>query len=293
MKKVLVLSLALILLLGITGHGTSSYFSDTETSTGNTFTAWVEECVCYGFNVSDFKGNDRRIFTYDVPDSSASFIGFFDLDADNGHPSGVASFADSIYVLDQSDKQVYQYDCCGTLLEVSGELLPSAGNSIANPVGLAIDGDELWVVSANDKMIYLYSLSAAFSGSGDPVRSDGNREITLVDANTGAAGLAIDSTYLYVVDYDNPSKETRFYRYLKADGSVTVSKVLLEKNTNNELQSPAGAMFDGTSLWVVDSGTNKAYRYDNVASLFPGDSNTVKADWEFDLDSNNSNATGV
>ncbi len=44
MKKVLVLSLALILLLGITSHGTSGLFSDTETSAGNTFTAWVEVC---------------------------------------------------------------------------------------------------------------------------------------------------------------------------------------------------------------------------------------------------------
>ena len=44
MRKVLVLSLALILLLGIMSGGTSSYFSDTETSTGNTFTAWVEIC---------------------------------------------------------------------------------------------------------------------------------------------------------------------------------------------------------------------------------------------------------
>jgi predicted ribosomally synthesized peptide with SipW-like signal peptide len=44
MRKVLFLSLALILILGITSHGTSGYFSDTETSTGNTFTAWVEVC---------------------------------------------------------------------------------------------------------------------------------------------------------------------------------------------------------------------------------------------------------
>jgi len=44
MRKVIFLSLALILILGIASHGTSSYFSDTETSTGNTFTAWVEIC---------------------------------------------------------------------------------------------------------------------------------------------------------------------------------------------------------------------------------------------------------
>jgi len=44
MKKVLILSLALILLLGMAVHGTSSFFSDTETVAGNTFTAWVEVC---------------------------------------------------------------------------------------------------------------------------------------------------------------------------------------------------------------------------------------------------------
>ncbi|HEY55127.1 MAG TPA: hypothetical protein G4N91_02450 [Dehalococcoidia bacterium] len=40
MKKVLVLSLALILLLGIMSNGTSSYFSDTETGSG-TICAWL------------------------------------------------------------------------------------------------------------------------------------------------------------------------------------------------------------------------------------------------------------
>jgi predicted ribosomally synthesized peptide with SipW-like signal peptide len=38
-KKVILLSLALILLIGITSRGTSSYFSDIETLAGNTFTA--------------------------------------------------------------------------------------------------------------------------------------------------------------------------------------------------------------------------------------------------------------
>ena len=52
MKKVLILSLALILLLGMASYGTFGLFSDTETSTSNTFTAWVEEpcehnCVAY------------------------------------------------------------------------------------------------------------------------------------------------------------------------------------------------------------------------------------------------------
>lgn len=41
MRKILVLSLAIILLLGIMSSGTFSYFSSTKNSTDNTFTAWV------------------------------------------------------------------------------------------------------------------------------------------------------------------------------------------------------------------------------------------------------------
>jgi predicted ribosomally synthesized peptide with SipW-like signal peptide len=41
MRKILVLSLALIILLGMMSSGTFSYFSSPKNSTGNTFTAWV------------------------------------------------------------------------------------------------------------------------------------------------------------------------------------------------------------------------------------------------------------
>jgi hypothetical protein len=44
MRKVLVLSLAIVLLLGIMSSGTFSYFSIPKNSTDNTFTAWVELC---------------------------------------------------------------------------------------------------------------------------------------------------------------------------------------------------------------------------------------------------------
>jgi predicted ribosomally synthesized peptide with SipW-like signal peptide len=41
MRKILVLSLAIIILLGMMSGGTFSYFSSARTSTGNTFTAWI------------------------------------------------------------------------------------------------------------------------------------------------------------------------------------------------------------------------------------------------------------
>jgi len=291
MRKVLALSLALILLLGITSHGTSAYFSDTETSAGNTFTAWVEEeeVVRSMFNVSDFTGN--KIYKYD---DSGSFVGSFNLSGDNEFPTGVAAVGDYVYVIDHADKQVYRYGCSGGTPVVSRTLLKADGNSsIGNIDGLAIDivvPGEMWVLSGK-KNIYQYSLSAAFLDDGSSLPAV--FEIAL--DNKGAAGLAIDSTYLYVLDYDTSSKETRFYRYLRTDGSVTVSKVLKEMG-GGDLDSPAGAMFDGTSLWVVDSGTNKVYEYDDVYdnedSLFSG-SGSQNAISEFPLHPDNGDATGL
>jgi len=142
----------------------------------------------------------------------------------------------------------------------------------------------MWVLSGNDKNIYQYSLSAAFPDDGSSLPAD--IEIPLDTTNNKEAiGLAIDSSSLYVLD----SADHQFYRYLKSDGSVTVSKVLNDMG-GGALGNPAGAMLDGTSLWVVDSGTNKVYQY-NIADLFG--SGTLNAKFEFALDSNNTDASGV
>lgn len=291
MKKVLILSLALILLLGMANYGTFAYFSDTETSTGNTFTAWVEEvvCTCEKFNVSDKP--DAKIYKYD---DTGAFAGSFDLHADNGFPRGVAAAGDYVYVLDQADKQVYRYSCCGGTPVVSKKLLkqtpPTA--SIGNPDGLAIDGNDMWVVVWGPNfIIYHYSLTAAFPDGGD---LPADLEIAPHADNDDPTGLAIDATlgYLYVLD----SVDKQIYRYPHPSGPhagdpVVASKVLKEQG-GGDLDSPAGAMVDGTSLWVVDSGTNKMYEYD-ITDLFDGIGSTVDAIDEFDLDINNSDASGV
>ncbi len=295
MKKVLILSLALILLLGMASYGTFAYFSDTETSAGNTFTAgvWVEECVCAKFNVSDFSGSSRKIFKYDA---SGSFTDSFNLHTDNGHPSGVASTGDYIYVLDQSDKRVYKYDCCGNLLGVS-QTLTRDGSAIGNPYGLVIDveSDEMWVaVWGPNYRIYRYPLTLAFSGSGN---LPATQEITGHSDNTEPTGLAIDDNYLYLLE---TKTENRVFRYPRGGGVGEPSKLLQVTETQapdgGDLYSPAGAMVDGGTLWVVDDcqaqDKDKMYEYD-IASLFPDDGTPVKANWFFELDDNNKGSSGV
>jgi len=106
MRKVLFLSLALILLLGITGHGTSSYFSDTETSAGNTFTAWTTVCedACgehYIVLVNHTWDGTNSTWTYEVTSGSSPALSHW-----------VLGWCDCSLVV-----AVYEYD-------VNGDLIP-------------------------------------------------------------------------------------------------------------------------------------------------------------------------
>lgn len=285
MKKVLILSLVLVLLLGVAANGTFGLFSDAETSTGNQFTAWVEEVICPKFNVSDDGSCCPRdsVFQYDA---DGTFADIFDLVDENGRPSGVATVGDYVYVLDWADKQVYKYTCSGSYVGVSKVLKKEGGSGIGNPDGLAIYDDEMWVVVwGHDFIMYRYSLSDAFSASGT---IQATMQVPPHPNNDNPTGLAVDSNYLYVLD---DKWDELFYRYDRNTGVQAGVSGVLKDVGGNSLQYPAGAMSDGTSLWVVDSGTNKMYEYDKN-DLFAG-SGTINAISEFALHGNNGNATGV
>jgi predicted ribosomally synthesized peptide with SipW-like signal peptide len=276
MKKVLILSLALILLLGMAARGTFGLFSDTETATGNTFTAWVEE-GCAKFCVCDHE--DNRVYKYDA---SGALVDDFDLSDGPVRPQGISVVGTDIYVLDSGGDYVYHYTCSGDFEGVSKRLLPTQpSGTVTN--GLAIDGDDLWLVSSPPHKIYRYSLSAAFPGGGDLNYA---QVIDLDSHNHGATGLAIDTSYLYVVDID----DLQVYRYPRGGGSGTPSKNLREMDSDSLIE-PRGATVDGDFIWVVDCGTDKVYKYDKDA-LFTG-SGTINAIDEFPLDSDNGDASGI
>lgn len=255
------------------GSGTSGYFSDTEASAGNNFCAWIE--------VGKFFVCDTdTVYNYDA---EGNLVGTLDLIKENSKPSGMAVVGTNVYVLDQAGKEGYCYSYLGGEPTVSKTLKKVDGSSIGNPKGLAIDGDEMWVVNWGPDNIYRYSLSEAFSGPGE---LNAIEEIALVSNNQHSTGLAIDSVFLYVLD----EHDEQLYRYPRAGGIVTASRVLKEVD-GSDLQTPAGAMVDGASIYVVDSGRDKMYEYD-IASLFLG-SGDINAISEFDLDSANNKGSGM
>ena len=58
MKKIAGLTIAALLIIGLVGGGTYAYFSDTESSTGNTLTAGTLDL--------NIDGGDAAVTTFDV-----------------------------------------------------------------------------------------------------------------------------------------------------------------------------------------------------------------------------------
>jgi hypothetical protein len=308
MKRIIVLSLALVLLLAIAGSGTFGSFDDTELSTDNQLIMQWEVTIPGFFYVTNDgttdNGGEDKLFVYDATGTLISDLSFL-LAGTNSTPSGAATANGDIYVLDQLEQRVYRYPSGGGTPQISKYLKKDGTSALSNARGLAISGNELLVTryAVNTPILYCYSLTDAFAGPGDitpltsiPPPIEGNKHPT---------GLAIDDNYLYVLD----GNDMMVYAYPR--GTMTtplVSKVLKEID-GDPLLDPTGAMCDGSSLWVVDRGTDKVYEY-SLYSLFmesesieaPVDVETIEsviyipsvlAAWEFPLVAENDNATGM
>jgi predicted ribosomally synthesized peptide with SipW-like signal peptide len=275
----LTLMLGLIIIMATVVGGTSSYFVDTEESTNNSLTAWVQQTVAKFFMADD---EDNGVYRYE---SDGTYINFFNLDGSNSNPHGSAVVGNDLYILDGYDSRVYHYSISGEYYGRSRLLKESNGDSLTDPRGIAIDGDEMWVTEETGS-IFCYSLSDAFPDGSD-YWADSYISLNYYWYNRKASGLAIDDNYLYVADND----AFRIYRYLRSNGSCTYSKTLRQTN-GYSLQDPSGCMYDGTSIWVVDYGRDEAYEY-SPSALFSGGYGSVNAISEFALTSGNDQAESI
>ena len=86
MKKILISLMAMVLVIGLVGAGTMAYFSDTETSTGNTFTAGTLDLNVGGenpnlspdFTLGPLAPGDSGTITYTL-NNVGSIDGYLDL----------------------------------------------------------------------------------------------------------------------------------------------------------------------------------------------------------------------
>ena len=165
----------------------------------------------------------------------------FDLDADNGGPTGIARAGGRLLVVDWFDDKVYAYSTTGQR-DAAADFDLDAENG--SPRGIARAGDRLLVVDSIDDKVYAYSTTG---------QRDAAADFDLGAGNYTPTGIAHASGRLYVVDWN----DDKVYAYSASGQRDAAADFDLGAGNGD----PGGIARAGDRLLVVDSIDGKAYAY--------------------------------
>jgi len=203
----------------------------------------------------------NRTYEYDA---NGGAIENYLVSSGNATPRGIAMTAagDRAWVVD-ANRNVYVYNTSGGLL---GSWTARTLTTSANVQGIATDGTNIWIVDSQADRVFYYANAAS--------RLSGTQTATsflLGTGNTNPTDLVFGSDgtvrSLWVV---NSGSTDRVYRYtLGTNGLSTTAPTSWLLNSANSTPSgialdPSNGSFD---IWVVDSGTDRVYRYANARNL--------------------------
>ena len=154
--------------------------------------------------------------------------------------------------------------------------------STAQIEGIATNGTDVWLVDNNTDKVYRYTNAAGLING----TQNASSSFSLNSGNKDAKDIVTDGTYLWVVNDSKPSDKV--FKYTIGGtyvGSWTIS--------TSGASSPTGITLDPsnpTAIWIVDSGTDKVYQYDNAAGQTSG-SKSANSSWA--LAAGNTNPQGI
>jgi subtilisin family serine protease len=178
------------------------------------------------------------------------------LTAANTTPRGIATnvAGDRVWVVD-SNRTIYVYNNSGGLLGswMAGGL---PGNAVVE--GVTTNGMHLWLVESGGDRVYFFSNAASrISGT-----QNATSNFLLSASNRNPKDLVTDGTSIWVVD---DSTSDRVFRYT-VSGTFQNSWLINSANSR-----PTGITLDPSNgsqdIWIVDSGTDRIYRYANARTL--------------------------
>lgn len=200
--------------------------------------------------------------TYEY-DANGAAVENYLLNSGNAAPRGAAMTAagDKVWVVD-ANRNVYVYNTSGGLL---GSWAAGTMASNATVQGIATDGTNIWIVDARADRVFYYA-NAASRLSGSQTASS----FALGSGNTSPSDIVFGSDgtnrFLWVV---NSSTTDRVYRYsVGTNGGISLLNSWALNPANS---TPTGITLDPSNgsfdIWVVDSGTDRVYRYANARNL--------------------------
>jgi hypothetical protein len=172
---------------------------------------------------------------------------------------------------------VYVYDAGGALL---GSWTAGGLTANAQVQGIATDGTNIWIVEATQDKVFRYANAAGrLSGSQNAASSFG-----LNKNNKNPKDIVTDGTHLWVVDDSSTDKVFKYTLSGSLVGSWTIS---------SGGGSPTGITLDlgnNSDLWIVDSATDRVYKYVGAASRTSGSQSAATS---FPLAPGNTNPQGI
>ncbi len=200
-------------------------------------TLWVGQWFStqvYAYNLADETANYSENWTLHNPATASDR---------NRYPAGIWSDGTYIYVVDDGNSKVFQYNF-GDKSLTSNTLSLDSTNGSHN--GLWSDGTTAWVSDAADNKLYAYVLSD-FS-------RDSDKDIDLHSDNATARGIWSDGTTIWVVEWD----DDKIYAYTLADG---VRKADLDiTGLDSDGVHYVSIWSDGTTMYVVENAAGSASR---------------------------------
>ncbi len=203
----------------------------------------------------------------------------YPLASGNTAPRGAASTAagTKVWVVD-TNKSVYVYNTSGAL---QGSWAAGGLQSTAQLEGIATNGTDVWLVDNTTDKVYRYTNTAALiNGSPNAASS-----FSLNSGNTNPRDIVTDGNYLWVVD---DSSTDYVFKYTIAGTFVGSWRI-----STSGAKNPTGITLDPSNpsaIWIIDSGTDKVYQYDNSVGLTSGNK-SANSSWA--LAAGNTNPQGI
>ena len=215
--------------------------------------------------------------TYEYAASGAAYENYSLNSADTA-PRGAASTAsgDKVWVVD-ANRNVYVYGASGGLL---GSWVAGSLNAASQVEGIATHGTDVWIVDAKQDKVFKYAGAATRLSGGQNAASS----FSLNKSNANPKDIVTDGMSLWVVDDGSTDKVFKY----------TVGGTLLGSWTiTGAGSSPTGITLDPGSpshLWIVDSGSDRVYQFDNAVSRTSGSQSPSTS---FALAAGNTNPQGI
>ena len=201
------------------------------------------------------------------------------LGSGNTAPRGASStsLGTTVWVVD-ANRNVYAYDTSGAL---QGSWAAGGLQATAQLEGIATNGTDVWLVDRTADKVHRYTNAASrTSGSQNSASS-----FSLNSGNTNPKDIVTDGIYLWVVD---DSSTDKVFKYTVAGTFVGSWRI-----STAGAKSPTGITLDPSNpshIWIVDSGTDRVYQYDNAVGLTSG-SKSANSNWA--LAAGNTNPQGI